>query len=417
MSSAAIGGNSAAANLAAAVKTDSMQNNTSNASSAYLPDQARENMELRIESHIKEQQSNFFALIVSGLIAFFSILITSIVIFFAIKTREAAVAEAKLGVEDFRKTADNIVRTIRTEFELAKNDIEGMRIAANADSRVISDVRMEAQAWAANAAQTVAAQQALSLADQLTLDIRSQVAQGKTADRFSPEDFFLLIAKHLEQENWELARELAASMKMMTSNATIQSAGYFYEGTALYRLGRVEEAIAVFEQAIERFGSIDVVEVKHQIIKIWNNMIVALMKVGQNDKVLALIPDCILRLAVLPEKSATDLRRKLMINKGNALSRLGRHTDAITTYDEVIAELRRDDPVDRDRLAHAVYNKACAHALMGQVTKTVSLLEESRGFAVTAATKDLVSDTDFDPIRNKPTFQRFLKKHGLAVTA
>ncbi len=386
------------------------------ATSASLSDLERENIELKIEARLKEHVSTQFATLVTVSLALFAILITTTVIFFALRTKDAAVAEARKGIEEFRTSAEGMVRTIRTEFEVAKSELESILVGAAASARAITDMRLQSEAWASNVAQRVAAEQSLSMADQLTLDLRSDAAGLKTADAFSSEDYLLLIAKHIEGGNWELVRELAASMRLVTTSPEIQSAGYFYEGTALFRLGLVAEAVTVLTQAVERFRSNASVEVRHQVAKAMNNRLVVLMQDGQHEEVLRLIPEGLAYLAALEDARAPDLRLKLLINKGNALSRLGRNPEAVACYDEVIADILRGDAGSyADRHAHALYNKGCAFAQMGKVSETVACLEESRAIAVTAATRNIATDSDFDPIRSKPTFRRFLAKHGISA--
>ncbi len=373
-------------------------------------------MELRIEAKLKDTSATWFATLIAISIALFAVLITVVVIFFAIRTKEAAVAEAARGFEEFRSAAEASVKTIRTEAELAREQMEEMLTRASTQSKAINDIRHEAQVWAENAAQRVAARHILSATDQLTLDIRAKRAEEKMADEYSPEDFYLLIAKQVERKEWDLVRELASVMRLQTGNLPLQSAGYFYEGLALYQLKLLDEALAVFTDAIDRFGESGDARVELQVAKCRNNLLVVLMDRGEHERVLALLPDAFATLTALEPDRAKDSWRKLMINKGNALSRLGRNAEAMATYDEVVEHLGdATRGVDRDRLAHAHYNRGCEFSLMGQVDEAVTALETSRSIAITPLTGDINGDRDFDPIREHPLFVAFLNRQGLRV--
>lgn len=376
----------------------------------------RENMELRIESKLKDASTTWFATLIAISIALFAILITVVVIFFAIRTKEAAVAEAAKGFEEFRLAAEASVKTVRTEAELAREKLEDMLTRATTHFREIGEIRQEAQIWAENIAQRIAAAYLLSATDQLTLDIRSKRAEEKTADQYSPEDFYLLIAKQTERKEWDLVRELAGVMRLQTGNRPLQSAGHYYEGLALYQLKRMDEALAVLTDAIGRFGGSGDARVETQVAKCRNNLLVVLMARGEHERALEIIPEALEALKALEPEKAKDSWRKLMINKGNALSRLDRHEEALATYDEVVRDLGEAVlHLDRDRLAHAHYNRGCEFALMGRAEEAVAALETSRSISVTPLTSDIDGDRDFDPIRGHPSFLAFLDRQGLRV--
>lgn len=392
-----------------------------------LSDQDRKSLDQLIESRVNAQATNMVAISSSLAVALFGILITTTVIFFALRTKDAAVAEAKAGVdgfkkeafEEFQKDAGELLRQIQSERENALKAMESLLSIATAHSNTITEISAESVAWAVEAAQRVAAHQELSEEDHHKLDMRSEQSQNKPREDWSAEDYFLLIAKHIGMKEWGKVRDLAAAMRLNVTDPEMRCAGYFYEGTALYYQGFSQNAVDLLTKAIDRYDGDERLKVRHQVAKARNNRIVALMALARHDEVIDQVPECLERLSKLQEEIAYDLRLKLFNNQGNALSRLGRDEEAVSMYEKVIVEISTiadGEKIHINRLAHAYYNRGCSLALLNRPYEAVNSLEKSRGIAVTEDTRGLAEDSDFNKIRETEVFIQFLARHNLGAS-
>jgi len=112
--------------------------------------------------------------------------------------------------------------------------------------------------------------------------------------------------------------KLLAQMKSQYS-AELLAAEFFDCGNALYRLGRNEEAIASFDQALA---------FKPDLHEAWYNRGGSLSDLGRYEDAIASYEQA---LAFKPEL------HEAWYNRGNSLSALGRNEEAIASYDQALA--------------------------------------------------------------------------------
>uniref|UniRef100_UPI001EF9FC05 TPR end-of-group domain-containing protein n=1 Tax=Crocosphaera watsonii TaxID=263511 RepID=UPI001EF9FC05 len=87
-------------------------------------------------------------------------------------------------------------------------------------------------------------------------------------------------------------------------------------------------------------------------------------------------------------------------NRGVALGNIGRFDDAIASYDKAL-EIKPDDP-------SVYYNKACAYALQNKIQLAIENLQQAINLDVKY--KDMAkTNTDFDSIRDNEQFQELLQ--------
>ncbi|XWK91276.1 MAG: tetratricopeptide repeat protein [Phormidium sp.] len=127
------------------------------------------------------------------------------------------------------------------------------------------------------------------------------------------------------------------------------SSTWYNRGLALRQLGRLEEAIASYDKALE------------------------------------LQPD----------------KYQAWHNQGQILRRLGRFQEAIGNYDDVAIELKPD-------YAIAWYNKACCDALQGNTELALLNLEQTFQLNAVEYLSKAKTDPDFDNLRANQQFQSLL---------
>jgi tetratricopeptide (TPR) repeat protein len=144
-------------------------------------------------------------------------------------------------------------------------------------------------------------------------------------------------------------------------------------GIALRQLGRLEEAITSYDNALK---------IKSDLHEAWNNRGNALDDLGRYEE------------AITSYDQALKIKsnfHEVWNNRGNTLFNLGRLEEAITSYDQAL-KIKPD-------LAIGYFHKACAYALQENITFALNNLKQS----INLNSKYLEmakTDTDFDKIRN-----------------
>ncbi len=152
-------------------------------------------------------------------------------------------------------------------------------------------------------------------------------------------------------------------------------------GNALSDLGREEEAISSYDQAIA---------IKPDKYNAWNNRGDVLQALGRNDEALDSYDRAI---AINPDYRFPHKGR------GTVLMQLGRYDEALASYDRAIA-LKPGD-------AEAHYDKARCLALQGNIAATVETLQQA--IALNPDYRDLAQmEADFDRIRSEERFQALI---------
>jgi len=154
-------------------------------------------------------------------------------------------------------------------------------------------------------------------------------------------------------------------------------------GLALGNLGRIEEAIASYDKALE---------VKPDKHEAWNNRGLALGNLGRIEEAIASYDKA---LEVKPDKhEAWD-------NRGYALSKLGRYQEALSSHDKAL-QLQPD-------YVNAFYNKACCYALQGNVDLAIENLQQAIKLNPEKYREMAKTDSDFDSLREDARFQKLIQ--------
>ena len=156
---------------------------------------------------------------------------------------------------------------------------------------------------------------------------------------------------------------------------------WYNRGVALGKLGRLEEAIASYDQALE---------IKPDNDQAWNNRGIALDNLGRLEEEIASYERA---LEIKPDKD------QAWYNRGIALGNLDRLEEEIASYERAL----KIKP-DKDE---AWYNKACAYALQDQTDLALQNLEKA--IILNQKNRNMAKeDSDFDSIRQDSRFQKLI---------
>jgi tetratricopeptide (TPR) repeat protein len=166
-------------------------------------------------------------------------------------------------------------------------------------------------------------------------------------------------------------------------------------GQILTLLNRDEEALTSYEKAITSYSN--VLGFSDTLHPIWLSRGVALSNLDRYEEAIISFEKAI---ELEPgDYAAWDVR-------GIALTNLDRHKEAITSFDKAI-DLKPD-------VYRAWYNRACSHVLQGEIKLAFIDLEEAFRLNFEEAQKLAATDSDLEPLREDPRFEKLL---GLATIA
>ncbi|MBU1184017.1 MAG: tetratricopeptide repeat protein [Proteobacteria bacterium] len=149
------------------------------------------------------------------------------------------------------------------------------------------------------------------------------------------------------------------------------------KGVALGSLGRGEDAIAVYDEVISRFGDAEELPLREQVARALMNKGVALESLGRGEDEIAVYDEVIRRFGDAEELPLRERVARALVNKGITLGSLGRGEDAITVYDEVIRRFGDAEELPlRERVARALVNKGITLGSLGRGEDEITVYDE-----------------------------------------
>jgi len=180
-----------------------------------------------------------------------------------------------------------------------------------------------------------------------------------------------------------------AALRELVANAL------YNKGFSLGTLNRSEEAIAMYDKVIKRYGDAPEAAPREQVAKALYNKGNSLYALNQNEDAIVVYDEIIKRYGDAPEAALRELIAKALINKGFSLGTLNRSEDAIAMCDEIIK--RYGDAPEaalREQVAKALYNKGHTLAALNQNEDAIVVYDEiikRYGHAPEAALRELVA--------------------------
>jgi tetratricopeptide (TPR) repeat protein len=185
----------------------------------------------------------------------------------------------------------------------------------------------------------------------------------------------------LPDESNQVVGEMSGGIITYNQSFVFDQYACYFNGNALINLGRYEEAIAAYDQALAINPNLD-----EAFYKKGN----ALINLSRYEEAIAAYDQA---LAINPNLD------EAFYNKGIALINLGRYEEAIAAYDQSLA-IKPED-------ANTHFNKSCCFALSGQTEPAITSLQTA--ISLDSKYREMAkTDTDFDAIRDLEEFQQLL---------
>jgi tetratricopeptide (TPR) repeat protein len=175
----------------------------------------------------------------------------------------------------------------------------------------------------------------------------------------------------------------------------------------------MDAALSVSDDLIAKHRLSEDPALIEQVAMAMANKAVTLCSIDRNDEGLRACNELLEYAANHPDISSPSVSSAKYI-KGKCLLSLNRLPEAIEVFDEALELMGSPaDPEDLSKVAACLYDRACAYALQGRVREAVASLRRLASAQGTLDLDTIMKDRDFDLIRERPTFKRFLAEAGL----
>ena len=152
------------------------------------------------------------------------------------------------------------------------------------------------------------------------------------------------------------------------------------KGFRLGALGRSEEAIAVYDEVIGRFGATSDPALRQQVAKALVNKGFRLGLLGRSEEAITVYDNVVDRFGTTSELALREQVARALVNKGARLGVLGRSEEAITVYDNVVSRFETaSDSALRERVARALVNKGGRLSVLGRSAEAIKVYEDAVG--------------------------------------
>ncbi len=270
---------------------------------------------LEAKSDLENKAYARLEIIISLVGVFFGALVTIIVVFFALRTERAAIAAAKEGVQeiikDFEEKRMEAVLAA-SEFKTLKDEINSFKSSMQSSEAPKSEKELKTNEEAAIAA--------------LAKPIRDR----------SADEFRAILTDLRTQEKWTDILMAAQQMRLLHEGDDDFAFACFTEAYALVQLNRTEEAVAVYDDVIKRFGDSKESALQDQVAKALVSKGFALGRLGRSEEEIAVYNNVIKRFGDSKELALQEGVAMALVNKGASLGQLNRSEEAIAAADEVI---------------------------------------------------------------------------------
>jgi tetratricopeptide (TPR) repeat protein len=142
-------------------------------------------------------------------------------------------------------------------------------------------------------------------------------------------------------------------------------------------LGRAADAIAVYDGLVTRFGSSTELPLRELLGRALYNKGYALCALGRRDEGGAAYDDVAALLGPATELSLRELVARALVNKGREL---GCSESAIEVYDDVLARFGSSTELTlREQIAKALVNKGNVLGGLGRYTEALAIFDDLLG--------------------------------------
>lgn len=298
----------------------------------------------------------------------------------------------------------------------------------------------------------------LSEAERETISDAVREVANKPEREWTSDDFRVKILEARQRRDWDEVQRLAGGMDFLYgANPEHKAHALFQHARALEESGNRELASAAYHDLVVKLGESDNPTVRDAVAAAMVNQSIALCHLHKNDEA-AQAADRLLDKFGSVSKYDEQIAKSIIV-KGIVRGRLGDRDNEMAAYDAVIerfgltdqtkvkiqvsiamynkavelrdsGELRQaidviDDLISRfgdadeiglkAEVADALLFKARLAGKMGKVRDSISALDRWQAFSGKFDCDKVVHDSDFNPIRGRASFVRYLQRHGCSV--
>ena len=151
-----------------------------------------------------------------------------------------------------------------------------------------------------------------------------------------------------------------------------------YKAAILVNLNRSEEALAVYDDAVRRFGDSDVPGVRYWVARALNGKGVTLERLKRSEEAIATYGDAANRFGRSESPGILVEVVDALVRKGVALESLARREEAVAAYDEAVWQFgNSDSPHALDRVTIALVRKGGALEALNRWEEAVATYGEA----------------------------------------
>ncbi len=180
----------------------------------------------------------------------------------------------------------------------------------------------------------------------------------------------------------------------------------FNKGVRLGALDRSEEEIAVYGEVVRRFGEAAETELREQVAWALYNKGVTLGALSRSEEEIAAYDEVVRRFGEAAEAELREPVARALVNKGWTLGGLNRSEDAIALCDEVVRRFgEAPEPGLREQVATALFNKGATLEALSRNEDAVAVYDEVVRRFGEAAEPELIKIVQ-DAVNNRDELQR-----------
>jgi hypothetical protein len=161
-------------------------------------------------------------------------------------------------------------------------------------------------------------------------------------------------------------------------NAEREAKGLVDNGVRLGMLGRSEEAIAVYDDLLTRFGAATEVPVRQQVATALVYKASKLRMLGRSEEEIAVYDDLLARFGAATEVLLREQVATALVNKAFRLGMLGRsNEEQIAVYDDFLARFGTATELPRrQQVATALASKGLSLAALGRSEEAIAVYDD-----------------------------------------
>lgn len=292
-------------------------------------------------------------------LAIFGALMTVIVVFFSLSSKREAVLEAKEEAkkearEEVERQAKTIIEgwlsndgrkvltgkvdaLLKPEVEKALHEIKG------AAAEILNELEAERQKAHDHNAQLdelisrgLDKDNPLSKEQRQQLDATTKNLEAKPQTQYRYEDWFMLGVKAFEAAKYETAADHFTKAAELADDPQNRARTLYSKGVTLGLMDRSEEAIAVYDEVVKRYGDAPEAALREVVAKALVNRGYRLGQLGRSEEAIVVCDEVLKRYGGAPEVALRKSVAMALRNKGVTLGQMERREEEIAVYNEIV---------------------------------------------------------------------------------